>query len=289
MIRTKHEHNFVLMVQTNNMRPDLDHLRAQVAAIEAHHRRACVALPTGAEDFDAALGGGLALGGISEFVPAAFMDEPASMAFALACGAVALAQRAGDLVIIDDATHARNWGRLYAPGLQAMGIDPARILTVQAPNPKAIHACLEDCARTTGLAGVLALAGPKAGFSLAGARRVQLAAEQAGSLVMIVQSLRTPRFAPAFARLNIASAPSKGVALRGTPLPSLGPPAWTIILERTRSGAPPHSFNLEYHHATHRLHQPTPLANRYFVADIAAPSVATRQLPPRRFAGGAGN
>jgi protein ImuA len=215
---------------------------------------------------DAALGSGLALGGVSEFVPAAFMDEPASITFALACAAMALSQRAGDLVIVEDGTHARTWGHLYGPGLQGMGIDPARVLMVQTTHPKTTHACLEDCARTMGLAGVLAFAGPKAGFSLAGARRVQLAAEQGQSLVMLVQSLRTTRFAPAFARLQIASAPSRGRVLRGASLPEPGRPTWTVTLERARSGARPQSFELEYDYATHRLYQPTTLAHRPPVA-----------------------
>jgi protein ImuA len=249
--------------EKSRMRPDLHHLRAQVRAIEAQERPHATPLATGADGFDAALGGGLALGGVSEFVPAAFMDEPASITFALACAARALAQRAGDLVIVEDGSHARLWGGVYGPGLQALGVDPRRVLLVSTPTPKATHACLEDCARTTGLAGVLAFAGPKAGFALAGARRVQLAAEQGGGAVLLVQSLRTPHFAPSFARLRIAAAPSRGVPLRGASLPILGPPAWAVHLERARSGARPQTFELEYDYATHRLYQPATLGHGY--------------------------
>jgi protein ImuA len=249
------------------MRPELHQLRAQVRAIEAHARPHATPLATGAAGLDDALGGGLAIGGITEFVPAAFMDEPASVTFALACAATALNQRAGDLVIVEDGTHARNWGGVYGPGLQAFGVDPRRVLLVSTPTPKATHACLEDCARTTGLAGVLGFLGPKAGFALAGARRVQLAAEQGSAVVMLVDSLRTPVFAPAFARLKIAAAPSRGRVLRGASLPTLGPPAWTAHLERARSGARPQSFELEYDHATHSLYQPATLADGYSHAD----------------------
>jgi protein ImuA len=249
------------------MRPELHHLRAQIRAIEAHARPHATPLAIGGDELDEALGGGLAIGGITEFVPAAFMDEPASITFALACAATALAQRAGDLVIVEDGSHARLWGGVYGPGLQALGVDPARVLLVSTPTPKATHACLEDCARTTGLAGVLAFVGPKAGFSLAGARRIQLAAEQGQSVVVLVSSLRTPPFAPAFARLKVANAPSCGVVLRGASLPDLGPPAWNIALERARSGARPQTFELEYDYATHRLYQPAPLAHRHFAAE----------------------
>jgi hypothetical protein len=179
--------------------------------------------------------------------------------------AKALQQRSGDLVVIEDASRGQGWGpawgQLYGPGLQKLGVCPSRILLVRAPDVKGFHACLEDAARTFGLAGVLALSGPKAGFSLAGARRVQLAAEQAHSFVLAVQGLRTSAFAPARARLVVASRPCRPVPL-GTALPGLGPPAWRLHLERARNGARPQSFDLEYDDATHSLYQPATLGNR---------------------------
>ena len=177
------------------MRPDLTALRTQIRAIETEGRPALSCLPTGADRLDAALGGGLALGGVTEVVPAAFMDEPASLHFAFACLAKALQQRSGDLVVIEDASRGEGWGsawgQLYGPGLQKLGVCPSRILLVRAPDVKGFHACLEDAARTFGLAGVLALSGPKAGFSLAGARRVQLAAEQASHLCLCASACAT--------------------------------------------------------------------------------------------------
>jgi protein ImuA len=253
------------------MRQDLAYLRAQIGALETPNCGTSSALPTGAAGLDEALGGGLSLGGVSEVVPAAFMDEPAAMSFSLACAATMMNQRLGDLVIVQDGGHARSWGQFYGPGLQALGLCASRILLVDVPDTKRFHACLEDCARTTGLAGILALAGAKSGFNLAGARRVQLAAEQGQSLILLVQSLRTTTFAPARARLKITSAPSRPIA-QGTNLPAPGPIAWAVTLERARGGATrggiwPQIFHLEYDYATHRLHQPTALADRPFVAD----------------------
>jgi protein ImuA len=247
-----------------DIQQNLAALRAQISALETHGLGAGPVLATGVTGLDEALGGGLALGGVTELVPASFMDEPASLSFSLACAATMMAQRSGNLVILQDGGHARSWGQFYGPGLQGLGLSCARILLVDVPNAKQFHACLEDCARTTGLAGVLALVGAKSGFHLAGARRIQLAAEQSQSLVLLVQSLRTTSFAPARARLNIANAPCRPRP-QGTPLPALGPPAWTVTLERARGGAKLQSFELEYDYATHRLYQPTPLANRPFV------------------------
>ena len=243
------------------MRGEVEALRREIKAIETQGRSGHSVLATGAEALDKTLDGGLALGGVSEFVPTSFMDEPAVLSFALACAALALQHRPGDLVLVEDGSHARTWGRIYAPGLQALGIAPARVLLVSAPDAKALHACLEDAARTQGLAAVLGLAGPKAGFALAGARRVQLAAEQGRGPVFLVQSLRTQLFAPAHVRLSIAAAPCQPRRV-GAPLPALGPPAWMIDLIRARNGARPQRFHLEYDHATHSLHQLAPLANR---------------------------
>ena len=56
------------------MRQDLIDLRAQINALENHGVGANSVLETGEKMLDAALGGGLALGGVNEVVPAAFMD-----------------------------------------------------------------------------------------------------------------------------------------------------------------------------------------------------------------------
>lgn len=244
------------------MQHEIAQLRAQIRALETPHQGDHGVLPTGAAELDAALGGGLCVGGVSELVPAAFMDEPATISFALTCAAALMGSRCGDLVVVQDGGHARSWGQFYGPGLQGLGLCPSRIVVVDARDAKRFQGCLEDCARTIGLAGVVALAGAKSGFGLAGARRIQLASEQGQSIVLLVQSLRTTTFAPARARLSIASAPSRPMPHHGASLPAPGPPAWTVTLERTRGGAKPQSFHLEYDYATHRLHQPTTLADR---------------------------
>jgi protein ImuA len=251
------------------MRPILQQLRSQVRALEAQgsgaeHQDRTLAI--GVDGLDEALGGGLALGGVSELVPTAFMDEPSVLSLGLALASRTMQARGGDLVLLEDGGSGgghwgRHWGRLYGPGLQSIGIDPARVLIVSVRNTKLAHACLEDCARTTGLAGVVCLLGPKAGFDLVGARRVQLAAEQAHGLVLLVASLHTTPFAPARARLRVAAAPRPGRTVPGASLPLPGPPAWAVTLERTRSGARPQRFELEYDHAYRRItpyHRPAP-------------------------------
>ena len=256
------------------MPPDLAALRARVRAIEtASGPETAACLATGAATLDAALGGGLPLGAASEIAPASTLDEPAAVAFALGLAARALAERAGDLVIVEDGAHAREWGRVYGPGLEALGVPARRILIVSAPDPRRAHACLEDCARTGGLAATLALLGPRSGLSLAGARRVQLAVEGARGLVLVASSLRTEAFAPARVRLRVAAAPARdpdGVLDLGAGLPLMGPPAFAAILERARLPVPPRRFDLEFDHATHRFREPAALVDRPAAADRAA-------------------
>lgn len=244
-------------------------LRRAVRALENGSRGgvASACLPTGADGFDVSLGGGLALGAVSQIRPAAHWDEPASLAFALACAARAMAVRPGWLVWIGDGAAAREWGLPHGPGLQALGIALSRLLVVDAPDARAARCAVEDAARTPGLACVLAVTGPKTGFDLVAARRVQLAAEEGGALVLLASAARSPVFAPARARLSVAARPSRvpDWAAEGVPglsLPPLGPPAFRVRVERALGGAADQIFDLEYDHATHRLHQPAPLAHR---------------------------
>jgi protein ImuA len=248
-------------------------LRRTVRALESASRHGADAacLPTGADGFDASLGGGLALGAVSQIQPGCHRDEPAALSFALACAARAMAVRGGWMVWIADGAAGREWGLPHGPGLQAMGIALSRLLVVDAPDARTMRGCLEDAARTPGLACVLAVtgaeAGTKAGFDLVAARRVQLAAEEGGALVLLASSARAPVFAPARARLSVTARPSRvpdwaADGVPGLSLPPLGPPAFRVRVERARGGQAHHSFDLEYDHATHRLHQPAPLADR---------------------------
>jgi protein ImuA len=251
------------------MNDTLDTLRRTVRALETAGPSAgeSARLSLGAPALDAALGGGLVLGAVSQIQPEAHWDEPAALAFALACAARAMACRPGHLVWIGDGAATREWGAPDGPGLQAMGLPLDRLLLVEAPDARRARGCVEDAARTPGLAGVLAVTGPGTAFDLTAARRVQLAAEQAGGLVLLAAAARAPVFAPARARLKVAARPSRPPdwaegGVPGLSLPPLGPPAWRVRLERAAGGNPFQSFDLEYDHASHRLHQPAPLAHR---------------------------
>lgn len=253
----------------------LARLRDSVARIEGAGLRpdGPWGLATGAAGLDAALGGGLALGGVTALEPMAALDEAASDALALTLAAVAAGVRGGDVVIVQDPAARAVRGAPHAPGLEQAGIAAHRLLLVAPRRPADVRACVEEAARTPGLAAVVGLLGPQSGFGLVPARRVQLAAEEAWGLVLLGGGLRTAPFAPARARLRVAPCPgtlpgwaagrgSVGGAVGGAvgetrgapdlPPPDLPPPgvrAWRIEIIRARSGGRG-SFIVETDHDT---------------------------------------
>jgi protein ImuA len=232
-------------------------------------------LVTGAAGLDAALGGGLRLGAVSALEPQGPLDEPAGDALALALAGVAAGQRPGDVVIVQDPGARAVRGAPYGPGLARLGIAPQRLLLVSPRRPADVRACVEEAARTPGLAAVVGLLGPQAGFALVPARRVQLAVEEAHGLVLLACGLRTAPFLPARARLRVAPVPgtlpawARGPqALAGLPPP--GAPAWRVDILKARGGGRG-SFTVEMDHdaasrapdtAPVRLREPPVLADR---------------------------
>jgi protein ImuA len=243
----------------------VEQLRAVVGAVEtAHAAPAC--LPTGVADFDAALGGGIAINGVTQLVPEAALDEAATLHCALAFASQCLAARHGDLVIVADPAQTAQWGMLHAQGLTLLGIDPARVLLVTPRTAPDLRACVEEAARASGIGAVLGWLSNQSGFELVPARRVQLAAEDAATPVLLASALRTAPFAPARARLSVTARPGPlpdwvTMLAPDIPLPPPGDPAWTVEIIRARSGGRGR-FGLEFDHASHHLREPAPMGDR---------------------------
>ena len=253
----------------------LDTLRQTIGAIEGAQAGPAGMLATGADRFDAALGGGLPLGAATTFEATAPLDEAAADALALSCAALAAGTRGGDVVIVQDRGARALRGRVYGPGLGQLGLPASRVLLVTPRSADDTRACIEEAARTPGLAAVVGLLGPQAGFGLVPARRVQLAAEEACGLVLLACGLRTAPFLPARVRLSVrpaaGSLPGWARDLpAGSGLPPPGLPAWRADIIRARGGGRG-SFILENPHEAGsgtpartaiRLREPPAVADR---------------------------
>ena len=91
-------------------------------------------LATGAERFDAALGGGLPRAALTEIHGPATRDAAAVAGFVLALVSSALGAEATPLLWIGTSEIFREAGFPYAPGMQSLyEIDPTRLMVAQAP------------------------------------------------------------------------------------------------------------------------------------------------------------
>jgi protein ImuA len=208
-------------------------LRAEVRAIEsagAGTEREC--LPFGVDAIDRRLaGGGLAVAALHEVAAArpGLGDDAAATLFVAAAaarlpGTVLWALRRRDL---------------FAPGLALAGLGPERVLYAECGRDEDVLAVMEEGLRHGGLAAVV---GEASRSAMAQTRRLQLAAEEGGTMALMLKRWRKadedPLAAPsaALTRWRIAAAPSAPLPVAG-----VGRARWHVDLARQRGGEP---FNL---------------------------------------------
>lgn len=134
----------------------------------------------------------------------------------------------------------------YAPGLVALGLDPAAVTLLTVPDGKALLRAALDSVRAGAPATVLLeLSGRQPLLDLTATRRLVLAAAQSGTLVLILRSEAEPGLSAAHSRWRIASAPSRPLAANAP-----GHPVFALDLLRQRGGREGLSVLLEWNHAT---------------------------------------
>jgi protein ImuA len=211
----------------------LDELRGRIARLE---RRAAPpqasTIPFGLPEIDNTLpGGGLACGALHEVAGHGPDVEQGAAAALLIAGVLA---RIRGLVLWVSAQRD-----LFAPGLAAVGLGPARVIHVEAG--RAVLLVMEECLRHPGLAGVVGEVG--GGLSLTASRRLQLAAGMSGTIAFALRRSRRfndPRLIEpivAATRWRIACLPSPPPLAHAPDTPGLGPVLWRLDLVRARGGA----------------------------------------------------
>ena len=197
----------------------LAELRAQLDTLEARSRRVGpAALPFGLAVIDQALPWqGLPRGALHAIVGAEGDGAPAGFCIALLARLSAI----GPVLWI---TEARE---LYAPGFAALGLDPARLLLVEATRRKDKLWALEEALRTPALAAAVAEIDT---LDLTASWRLQLAAETHGVSALLLgtgeDALSEARAART--RWHVAAVPS--ISGEG----DIGPPHWRLDRKSTR-------------------------------------------------------
>ncbi|PNU04244.1 ImuA family protein [Novosphingobium guangzhouense] len=127
-------------------------------------------------------------------------------------------------------------------GLRVLGVDPARLVIVDARNDAALLRAGLDAARSSGPAAVLIESwGTMREYDLVASRRLILAAEGSRIPVVILRGDAEPRPSAAHTRWTVSSAPS-------TPLEMGAPGATTLLVElvRRRGGPAGQRWRLEW-------------------------------------------
>ena len=231
----------------------LDALRSRIQAIERSGQASHGVLPFGLAPLDAVLpGGGLALGALHEVAGAGAGAVDGAAAALFAAGIVA---RVPGTVL---------WcvtrPDLFAPALDQAGLDPDRVIYVEASNETTVLACFEEGLRHGGLAGVVA---EVARLSMTASRRLQLAAETSGTIGIALRRWRRATEAVDFGQPTAAVTRWRVSALPSAPLPvpGVGRARWFIELIRCRAGECA-EFKMEACDETGRLALPSDLADR---------------------------
>ncbi len=257
--------------------PELAALRARVRQIEQDHKVSngnAASLPRTLDipGIEPALQPpALAPATFQEVVPASAKDRPAAAAFALALIRQLLQgdkqsqeeapeERAAlPLLWCQTAMEAKDFGRLYPPGLVPWGLAPGRLLLVEAPRGKDILWAMEEGLRSAALAAVVGElgAGGLGAASLTATRRLALAAQQSGCPCLLLRNGDAGASA-ARTRWHIAGAPS-----RPGPLDPRAPggPSWRAELVRCPQGRPA-AWTLEWSHETDSFHLAAAVVDR---------------------------
>ena len=170
------------------------------------------------------------------------------------------------LVCVTPAYGRRPYGRLHGHGLNALGLDPSRLVLVETTHRKETLWAIEEALHSSAPAAVI---GAIDKLDLRTSQRLQLASSDTGLPLFLLRPASTLESSAAATRWRIGAAEAArdrfGLIVR---------PRWHLHLERCRNGRPG-QWVVEYDHVAHRFS---------FSATVADPSHArsTEEEPLRK-------
>ncbi len=216
-------------------------LRAQIAALETPpFQEEEGRFQLGLDDVDRHLpGGALARRGVHEVRAASYGDMGSAIGFAAALAVRAACVATGKDRLIawcQQSWGAYDMGALYGPGLAAFGIDPGRLLLVNPAREPDMLWALEECVRAGVFAAVVGeVPAASRHFNLRASRRLHLAAEDAGTPLILLRGfgeLASPSAALTRWCVSAASTVEEGSAR------AIDRPGWQVDLEKCKGGRP---------------------------------------------------
>ncbi len=271
-------------------------------------------LPTGAARFDEALGGGLPKAALTEIHGSVMHGAGAAAGFALALAGLILKTHGAEeedsrppilwIGVRDAFTEA---GFPYALGVADFcGLSPGELLLSQVPKLTDALWVAEEAARLKQLAAVfLEVHGNPERLDLTATRRLHRRALEAGRPVFLLRQSAEPWPTAAPVRLAVSSAPAAPRSTLAGPLEdTLGHPAFTVTISKSRTAVPSLQFILEWNPDDRAFQERQPENSRSVVPapslgpDLSPasgpvlalepvggePAAAHRQPPGRQFA-----
>jgi protein ImuA len=208
-------------------------------------------LPFGLAALDSHLPeGGLTCGGLHEIVPEA--EGATASAFGFVAAVLGRLSKPHPLVCVMPAYGRRTAGRLHGHGLNALGLDPGRLILVETAQRKETLWAIEEALHSAATAAVI---GAIDKLDLRTSQRLQLAATDAGLPLFLLRPAATLESSAAATRWRIGTAEAArdrfGLIVR---------PRWHLHLERCRNGRPG-QWVVEYDHVAHRFSFPATVAD----------------------------
>jgi hypothetical protein len=146
----------------------------------------------------------------------------------------------------------RPHGRLHGHGLNALGLDPARLILVETAHRKETLWAMEEAVRSAAPAAVVGVIDT---LDLKLSQRLHLAATDAGLPIFLLRPAPTLESSAAATRWRIG--PAKAARDR---FGLVTQPRWHLQLERCRNGRPG-QWVVEYDHVAHRFSLAAALAD----------------------------
>ncbi len=240
-------------------------LRQAVEKIErGEHGAAAARLPLGVAEIDCFLpGGGLAMGAVHEVAAAQHGAKPAAFGFALALAALAQGARRGPALLILSRRSLKDFGAPYGHGLQKLGLDPRRLIVVEARSDKdALWAIEETVKSKAALAMVVAALGSDRDRTrhLTESRRLSLAAAASGTPLVLISSSAATQASAAVTRWRIGTRAAVKGRRGSEEQQPFARSRWSVALERCRNGRTG-QWLIEWDHVAHRFHLAQGLAD----------------------------
>jgi protein ImuA len=232
-------------------------LRHLITKLETSACRAVpVSLSLGVPEIHRHLPGpGLASGVLHEVSAAAYGDGPAALGFLLALACLAQQASPGLAILIFSQRAFAQWGRPYGHGLRRLGVDPGRLMLVEAATDKEALWAMEETLRSS-VRPAMVIGALESPITLTTSRRLNLAAA----------TLATPLGLASQRLAGDASAAATCWRLGAMPAArdrfgSLSHPRWSASLERCRHGRAG-QWIVEWNHVTHRFSLVEGMADR---------------------------